>query len=103
MNAVQQSSKLARTGDFRQAQVVAKAWDKVMTRDTNNLKADQVEQVANFRSNISETYNLMYQQQQMPQRSVNDMVSQNMYQAARINKSKWTKNSSKYWATANIK
>lgn len=71
----------------------------MLTRDA--AREDQQSEVANFRSNIGQTYNLMYQQQvQQPQQMMGgpvrqaDAVSQNMYQAARINKSRWTKNSS---------
>ena len=91
INAIQQSSKLARQGEFREAQAVAKAWDKVMNRDTEKLSIEQKTQVTNFRANIGETYSLMYQQQAMPKSSkTGDKVSQNMYQASRINKSRWT-------------
>jgi hypothetical protein len=41
INAIQQSSKLARQGEFREAQAVAKAWDKVMNRDTEKLSKEQ--------------------------------------------------------------
>jgi len=50
--------------------------------------------VHNYRANIGQTYNLMYQQNvQAPfsGQRVADQVSQNMYQATRINKSKWSK------------
>ena len=63
-----------------------------MNRDTEKLSKEQKTQVTNFRANIGETYNLMYQQQAMPQSSsnkVNDQISQNIYQASRINKKKW--------------
>ena len=95
INAIQQSSKLARQGEFKSAQAVAKAWDKVMTRDPNSLSSGQKTEVNNFRQNINMTYGLMHQQntQLAPpggQQRVTDAVSQNIYQAARINKSKWT-------------
>ena len=60
MNAIQQSSKLARQGEFKQAQAVAKAWDKVMTREPTKLSEGQQMEVQNFRQNIGQTYNLMY-------------------------------------------
>jgi hypothetical protein len=56
---------LARVGEFKQAQAVAKAWDKVMTRDAAQLSCNQMAEVQNFRSNIGQTYNLMHQQQVM--------------------------------------
>lgn len=95
INAIQQSSKLAREGDYKRAQAVAKAWDKVMNRDVAQLNVDQQSEINNYRANIGVTYNLMYEQQQMaPQamfgepsaKAVSDKVSQNMYQANRINK-----------------
>lgn len=52
INAIQQSSKLARVGEFKQAQAVAKAWDNVMNRDTAQLSCNQKQEVQNFRSNI---------------------------------------------------
>lgn len=93
---------MAREGDYKRAQAAAKAWNKVMTRDATKLSEDQNVQIDAFRQNIGETYNLMYQQQQSVtanygmQTKVNDAVSQNLYQANRINKSKWTKTQSKY-------
>lgn len=36
---------------------------------------------------------MMYQQQAVGTTKVSDAISQNIYQAARINKSKWTKSS----------
>lgn len=41
INAIQQSSKLARQGEFKNAQFVAKAWDKVMNRDAKALTLEQ--------------------------------------------------------------
>ena len=64
VNAIQQSTKMAREGDFKRAQAAAKAWDKAMNRDGNVLSQEQNVQINAFRSNIGETYNLMYQQQQ---------------------------------------
>lgn len=75
-----------------------------MNRDVAQLNVNQQEEINNYRANIGVTYNLMYEQQQMaPQaiyggpkgNTVSDKVSQNMYQANRINKSKWTKTTSK--------
>lgn len=83
---------MARDGDYKRAQAAAKAWNKVMTRDATKLSEDQNVQIDAFRQNIGETYNLMYQQQQSVtanygmQTKVNDAVSQNLYQASRINK-----------------
>lgn len=64
-----------------------------MNRDAAKLNVDQQSEVQNFRANIGQTYNLMYEQQQMPntswggkQKQVSDIVSQNIYQASRINK-----------------
>lgn len=52
---------------------MAKAWDKVLTRDA--AREDQQSEVANFRSNIGQTYNLMYQQQvQQPQQMMGGPV-----------------------------
>ncbi len=62
INAIQQSTKYAREGDYKRAQATAKAWDKVMNRDANILNNDQQMQVNNFRANVGDTYNLMYQQ-----------------------------------------
>lgn len=45
INAIQQSSKLARQGEYKQAQAVAKAWDKVMNRDAKVLSAEQQTEV----------------------------------------------------------
>ena len=67
-----------------------------MNRDAGKLNLDQQTEINNFRANIGDTYNLMYEQQQMPQTSykgksqVSDKVSQNLYQANRINKAKWS-------------
>ena len=60
INAIQQSSKLARQGEFKQAQAVAKAWDKVMNRDAKTLSTTQQAEVHNYRANIGETYSLMH-------------------------------------------
>ena len=72
-----------------------------MNRDAGKLNVDQQSEVQNFRANIGQTYNLMYEQQQVPQtvwggnqKQVSDIVSQNIYQASRINKTKWSKNTS---------
>lgn len=53
---------MAREGDYKRAQAVAKAWDKVMNRDAGNLKDEQKNEINNFRANIGVTYNLMYEQ-----------------------------------------
>ena len=34
MNAIQKSNKYARQGDFKQAQVISKAWDNKMQKNT---------------------------------------------------------------------
>lgn len=41
INAIQQSTKLAKQGDFRGAQVAAKSWNKVLTRDRGKLSNTQ--------------------------------------------------------------
>ena len=64
VNVIQQSTKMAREGDYKRAQAVGKAWNNVMTRDATKLSEDQNVQIDAFRQNIGETYNLMYQQQQ---------------------------------------
>ena len=56
---------MAREGDYKRAQAVAKAWDKVMNREATALNQDQREQINNFRININGTYNVMYEQQQV--------------------------------------
>ena len=61
VNAIQQSAKLARLGEFKKAQINAKAWDKRMT---NAAKQDsQVEQLKNYRDNVNEMYKVSYQEQ----------------------------------------
>jgi hypothetical protein len=93
---------LAREGDYKRAQAVAKAWDKVMNRDAPQLNVAQQEEITNFRNNIGVTYNLMYEQQTQQQvypgakSQVSDKVSQNLYQANRINKAKWSSSNNKY-------
>ena len=75
-----------------------------MNRDVAKLNVDQQTEIRNYRANIGDTYNLMYEQQQIspqlmygqPQtKNVSDKVSQNMYQANRINKTKWSKTAQK--------
>lgn len=56
MNAIQQSSKLARQGDFFRAQVAAKAWDNKIQK-----VQPQSEHLSNFRSNIGGIYSIMNQ------------------------------------------
>ena len=62
INAVQQSSKLAKHGEYKQAQAVAKAWNNVMSRDVQALSSVQQAEASNFISNMAPTYNMMYQQ-----------------------------------------
>ena len=57
-----------------------------MNRDAGKLNVEQQSEVQNFRANIGQTYNLMYEQQQAPKTSwggnkkqVSDIVSQNIY------------------------
>ncbi len=58
-----------------------------MNRDAAVLNKDQLSEVQNFRANIGQTYNLMYEQQQAPRsvafggkkQAVSDVVSQNIY------------------------
>ena len=61
VNAIQQSTKMAREGDYKRAQAAAKAWNKVMTRDATKLSEEQNVQIEAYRQNIGETYNLMHQ------------------------------------------
>ncbi|CDW75118.1 type a von willebrand factor domain-containing protein [Stylonychia lemnae] len=95
LNAIQQSSKLARQGDYKQAQVAAKAWDNRLERvamSNNNMM--QMEQFSNFRSNVGGVYSIMNQQRQQPlsmQQQKTDQVSQMLYSNSRINKAKFSK------------
>ena len=61
VNAIQQSTKMAKEGDYKRAQAAAKAWNKVMTRDATKLSEEQNVQIEAYRQNIGETYNLMHQ------------------------------------------
>jgi multidrug efflux pump subunit AcrA (membrane-fusion protein) len=62
VNVIQQSTKMAREGDYKRAQAVAKAWNNVMTRDATKLSEDQNVQIDAFRQNIGDTYKLVYHQ-----------------------------------------
>lgn len=83
INAIQQSSKLARQGDYKKAQVAAKAWDNVMNAAPALLSAPQQMQAQNFRSNINSTYSMINKQQQMiqqqPQQFMPMQPQQQMY------------------------
>ena len=57
MNAIKQSSKLARDGDILKAQVHAKAWNRRM-RD-NVQTESQKEMYNNFQSNVGNMYSHM--------------------------------------------
>lgn len=54
-NCVQQSAKMARFGDMRQGQAIAKAWNRKM-RD--NLQSEQqIEDYKNFNAQFGGVYN----------------------------------------------
>ena len=76
---------MAREGDLKRAQATAKAWDKAMNRDADWLSTEQNVQINAFRSNIGETYNLMYREQNSHSnyygnQKMGDAISQNLYQ-----------------------
>eukprot|EP00347_Sterkiella_histriomuscorum_P023950 403332824 len=104
VNAIQQSSKLARQGEFKKAQVAAKAWDNRLL--SNTVNQDQREQLGNFRSNMNGIYNIMNQQNSQPMQQQNSMgmmqqpqqrmqqsdsVSQQLYSNSRMNKAQFQK------------
>ncbi|CDW82116.1 type a von willebrand factor domain-containing protein [Stylonychia lemnae] len=55
VNAIKQTAKIARGGDFVKAQVNAKAWSRHLERNTNDNQ--QSEQLMNFRGNVNSMYN----------------------------------------------
>ncbi|CDW73759.1 type a von willebrand factor domain-containing protein [Stylonychia lemnae] len=55
VNAIQQTAKFARGGDFVKAQVNAKAWSRHLERDSND--EEQNECLMNFRGNVNSIYN----------------------------------------------
>ncbi|TNV82966.1 hypothetical protein FGO68_gene1626 [Halteria grandinella] len=100
INAVQQSNKLARQGDFKKAQVAVKAWDRVMNKEAGALSVEQKVQVSNFRGAITESYQMMNSNAQIQEREskvmgkkavVSDAASQQFYSQQRMNKSKFNK------------
>lgn len=54
-NCIQQSAKIARDGDIRQAQVVAKAWNRKMR--SNIQSEEQVNNYQAFNQNFGNVYN----------------------------------------------
>ena len=60
MNAIQQTSKFARRGDFEGARVNARAWDQRMASNINSeVQNDNFNQ---FRGNIRGMYNAVTEQ-----------------------------------------
>lgn len=56
-NAIQQSSKLAKRGDIKQAQVIAKTWKRRMRGNISNK--DQERDYAAFNNHFGDVYNMM--------------------------------------------
>ncbi len=60
LNAIQQTSKLARKGDFEAAQVHAKAWDQKMAKVSN--KSEQVQIHNQYRGQMNSMYSMVNEQ-----------------------------------------
>ncbi len=56
---------MARQGDFKKAQVISKAWDNKMQKNTAMTSVAQQNQMQDFRSNIQQSYGMMYEQSQI--------------------------------------
>jgi hypothetical protein len=61
MNAIQKSNNIARQGDFKKAQVISKAMNNMMDRNTKMTSTAQQVQMNDFRLQISNTYQIMNQ------------------------------------------
>ena len=61
MNAIQQSSKMAKRGDMREAQAYAKNWNRKMRSNINT--GEQLEQYQNYNNNFGGVYNMIQEQQ----------------------------------------
>lgn len=56
-NAIQQHSKMARGGDFRGAQAMAKCWDRKLR--TNIKNEDEIDNYQQFKSAMNPSYNMI--------------------------------------------
>jgi len=53
VNVIQKSNKLARQGDYKQAQVISKAFDNRLVANSAKMSGPQMMQMQDFRSNIN--------------------------------------------------
>ncbi|CDW77368.1 type a von willebrand factor domain-containing protein [Stylonychia lemnae] len=87
LNAIQQSSKLARQGYYETAKVAAKAWYNKLERiaqDNNNMA--QIEQFNNFKKKFEVVYGV-FKQENAQYKS--DRVSQILFSNSRINRAQF--------------
>lgn len=60
MNAIQQSSKMARAGKVKEAQVVSKAWNRRMRSQKNNMEQEEAFNVYN--KHMGAQYNMVQEE-----------------------------------------
>ena len=102
-NAIQQSSKLAKAGQMREAQAYAKSWNRRMRSQMNN--EEQVKDYQNYNKHFGEVYKMINEEQEdegeneeeskkAPKKEkgifgkLGDKISTKLYGASKINKKK---------------